>query len=82
MNKDRRKALAGAVELVGKIEADIEEAKSLIETARDEEQDYFDNMPEAFQQGDKGEAAQNAISELDEAVSQLEAAIDHVNNSL
>lgn len=82
MNKDRRKALSEAVAKIEQIKADLEETKGLIETARDEEQDYFDNMPEAFQQGDKGEAAQNAISELDEAISQLEDAIDHTNNAL
>lgn len=81
MNKDRRKALQEAVTLLEKVRGDIDDAKSLLETAKDEEQDYFDNMPEAFQQADKGQAAEAAVSELDEAISELESAIDHVNNA-
>ncbi len=82
MNKERRKALQDAVNLIEKIKDDIEEAKALIETARDEEQDYFDNMPEGFQHGEKGEAAQSAITELDGAISSLDDAVDSVNNAL
>jgi len=65
MNKQRRKEVARAVAM-------IEEAKSILETCRDEEQDYFDNMPESFQDGQKGEDAQTAIDALDEAVSQMD----------
>ena len=65
MNKQRRKEIARAVAM-------IEEAKSILETCRDEEQDYFDNMPESFQDGQKGEDAQTAIDALDEAISQID----------
>ena len=71
MNKQRRKEIARAVAM-------IEEAKSILETCRDEEQDYFDNMPEPFQDGQKGEDAQTAIDALEEAVSLIE----DVGNSL
>ena len=46
---------------------------------RDEEQAYLDNMSESFQNGDKGDAAQNAIDELDNADSYLDRAIDGLN---
>lgn len=39
MNDARRKEIEKALGL-------ISEAKSILETARDEEQEYFDNMPE------------------------------------
>jgi hypothetical protein len=65
MNKERRKEIARAIAM-------IEEAKSILETCSDEEQDYFDNMPESFQDGQKGEDAQTAIDALDEGVSNLE----------
>ena len=39
MNKGRRKEIEKAMSL-------IEEASELLSTARDEEQDYYDNMPE------------------------------------
>ena len=65
MITQRRKEVARAVAM-------IVEAKSILETCRDEEQDYFDNMPESFQDGQKGEDAQTAIDALDEAVSQMD----------
>jgi len=65
VNKQRRKEIARAAAM-------IEEAKSILETCRDEEQDYYDNMPESFQNGEKGSVAQEAIDALEEAVSQLE----------
>lgn len=65
MNKKRRSEIARATAL-------IEQAWLILETCRDEEQDYYDNMPESFQDGEKDEAAQTAIDALDEAVSSLE----------
>lgn len=67
MNKDRRQTISEALAL-------IERAKSLLETARDDEQDYYDNMPESFQGGDKGEKAQAAIDGLESAIGGLDEA--------
>jgi hypothetical protein len=61
MNEARRKDIAKAVGL-------IEEAKSILEQARGDEYDYFDNMPESFQSGEKGERASEAADALQEAV--------------
>lgn len=74
MNNDRRKEIAKALAL-------IEEAKNLLETARDDEQAYYDNMPESFQAGDKGDRASAAADALSEAYDNLEAAIDSCNTS-
>jgi uncharacterized coiled-coil DUF342 family protein len=49
-----------------------EEFKTRAEEIRDEEQEYFDNMPESFQNGDKGDNAQSVVSELDAAIDALE----------
>lgn len=57
-------------------QASLEDCKGMIEGIRDEEQDYLDNMPESFQNSEKGEAAQGAIDALDEAIDALDAAID------
>ena len=48
MNKQRRQQ---PNELAEKIRA----LKDEVETLRDEEQDYYDNMPESFQNGEKGD---------------------------
>ena len=59
MNDTRRKELAA-------ISALISEAWSRLEGVRDEEQDAFDNMPESFQNGERGEAMTEAIDKLSE----------------
>jgi len=65
MNADRRKTLTKAAALIA-------EAKQLIEDVRDEEQDYFDSMPESLQGGDKGTKAEEAIDGLTEAADALD----------
>jgi uncharacterized coiled-coil DUF342 family protein len=72
MNKDRRNQIAEVAAKLADLEALRDEIKEAIENIRDEEQEYFDNMPEGLQQSDRGYAAEEAISQLDEAVSALE----------
>lgn len=55
MNKTRRKAIQDVI-------ARLETLRDEVESLLNEEQDYYDNMPEAFQNGDKGLAASDAIS--------------------
>lgn len=74
MNADRRRA-------INKLSSQLDEIKGEIESLRDEEQDYIDNMPESFRQGEKGDLADQAISNLDEAVSSVESAIDSLNSA-
>lgn len=52
----------------------IEEALSIAEELRDELQDWYDNLPESFQNGDKGSELQEAIDQMEEAISALEDA--------
>ena len=61
MNNTRRKQLR---ELAEKAEG----LKQEIEELRTEEEEYYNNMPEAFQDGEKGDRAQTAIEYLDEAM--------------
>lgn len=51
-----------------------EDAKSALECLRDELQEWFDNLPESFQSGSKGEALEEAIGNLDSAIDQIEDA--------
>jgi septal ring factor EnvC (AmiA/AmiB activator) len=74
MNKKRREAID---DLVNK----INEIKEAAESLRDEEQEAFDNMPESLQQGDKGQAMEEAISNLDDAVNALEEAISGLESA-
>ncbi len=52
-----------------------------METLRDEEQDYYDNMPESFQSGEKGDRAQEVIDALDEALDSLDSAADSLDTA-
>jgi uncharacterized protein (DUF1697 family) len=50
----------------------VEDAKSEVESLRDELQEWFDNLPESFQQGQKGEDLEEAISGLSDLYDNLE----------
>jgi uncharacterized coiled-coil DUF342 family protein len=76
MNKARRAYIQDLVNQLGSLQGQIEEV-------RDAEQEYYDNMPESFQNGDKGNKAQEALNNLEnaannvgEAISELEAAME------
>lgn len=65
MNKVRRKRLAEAIDL-------INQAKGILEEVKDEEQEAYDNLPESFQYGERGEQMQEYIDSMDEAYENLE----------
>ena len=74
MNNARRKEIDKVASLRERRESlaeEIADAKEALEGIRDDEQEYVDNMPESLQQGEKGEAAQEAISQLEEAIEAL-----------
>lgn len=58
---------------------DIENLKDKAGDLKDEEQEYYDNMPSGLQSGDKGETAQSAVSELESAESDFDDAISECN---
>lgn len=55
-------------------QSQVSNAKSDAEGLKDELQEWFDNLPENFQSGDKGDTIQNAISQLEEFIDQCEQA--------
>lgn len=65
MNKARRDKLFEFRDQITAIRDQIEELK-------DEEQAAFDNMPESFQTGQRGEAMETNISTLDDICDKLE----------
>lgn len=74
MNKVRRKQLSEVASI-------LETAKGMLEEIRDDEQDYFDNIPENLQCSEKAEASEEAIDAMDEAIENLESAIESVNDA-
>lgn len=65
MNKERRKRIAEAVEL-------IENAAGILEEVREDEQESYDNLPESIKYGERGEQMQENIELLEGFIDNLE----------
>ncbi len=81
MNHDRRKTIDS---LRSEVEALIQRLSGTVadvESVSEEEQEYLDNMPEAFQTGEKGDAAEAAITALSEAAEGIESAISGLDEA-
>lgn len=75
MNKQKRAVLKKALLL-------LENAKALIESVRDEEQDNLDNCPENLQEGERYRAMEDAIDFLEEAIGDIDSASENVNEAM
>lgn len=75
MNNPRRKKLNAILEQLVEIHAALEEV-------RDEEQEYFDNIPENFQSSERYEKAENAVAALDDALSMFDEIADNIETAL
>ena len=65
MNKARREELSRVVDL-------LDQARDLLETIRDEEQEAFDNLPESIQCSERGETMEDYISTMEEMLDYLD----------
>ncbi|MFA5130283.1 MAG: hypothetical protein WC477_05215 [Patescibacteria group bacterium] len=63
-----------------KVQSLILEAKELMETIRDTQQEKFDNLPEGFQMGTKGKAMEERIGYFEEVCDSLESAEEAISN--
>ena len=52
----------------------LSEARSEAESLKEELESWYDNLPESFQNGEKGEALQSAMSELEDCIGNIENA--------
>lgn len=75
MNKARRKAIE-------KISDKLEELQAELQMLKDEEEEAYDNLPESLQEGEKGDAMQEAIEYLENADSFIEDAKDALNDAV
>ncbi|MCH7759841.1 hypothetical protein IIA15_00345 [candidate division TA06 bacterium] len=64
MNKQRRKDLLAVLKAVAQASEDLDQITS-------EEQEAYDNLPDGIQAGAKGEALQENIDLLEQAVGEL-----------
>lgn len=73
MNAKRRNAINSIInDLIDKFEEIKAEAIDQLSEIRDEEQEAFDNLPEALQDSERGENMQDCIDALDSFISDLE----------
>jgi len=75
MNNERRKEIQKLIDRCIDLKNDVE-------LIRDEEQEYFDNMPESIQAGDKGERAQTAVDALEAAIGSAEDLENYLTEAL
>jgi hypothetical protein len=74
MNNTRRKSLRELIEKTEGLKLEIEELRT-------EEEEYYNNMPEAFQDGEKGDRAQTVIEYLDEAITAAGDVIENLTSA-
>lgn len=67
MNKARRKRVDEAYALITR-------ASEILGEAYEEEQEYYDNMPESIQAGQRGDATMEILGWLEETIGHLEEA--------
>lgn len=66
MNKQRRKMLAEAIDLIMR-------ANEIIEICKSEEEESLENLPEGIQCSDRGEQMEEYIDQMDECFGDLES---------
>ena len=74
MNAARRKSLAEVTDL-------LQQAKDLLETVMDEERDAFDNIPESLREGDRGQEMEAGLDSMEDALSEIESAMDQISDN-
>ena len=67
MNKARRKRLGEAFDLIGT-------AQDILSAVREEEQEAYENLPDSFRAGERGEEIQNYMDMIEEAEGYLDDA--------
>ena len=75
MNRFRREELSGAIKL-------LEQAYSIIENCRDDEQDAYDNLPDGIQDSERGETMYYYISEMEECMDAIDNITDCIYNDI
>lgn len=73
MNKNRRKRISEVVYV-------LNQAKDVLTTVMDEEDDAFNNLSDGLQCTMRGEQMEENVSELEEAINHIEEALDNLDS--
>ena len=74
MNKIRRKEIQRILD-------ELYELRDAVDAVTDEEQEYLDNIPENLQSGERYEAAEEAVSQLGDALYGIDSALEALENA-
>ena len=84
MNKDRRKKIEALKdkleEVITNARDEVKNIKGQLDEIKDEEQESFDALPDSLQCSERGEAMENAITNLEEADSLLDDLIINLDS--
>ena len=72
MNKTRRQEISNVVTRIGMV-------KDTLQDILNDEQDYFDNMPENLQGSTRGMDSEEAIDVMEQVIEALEEAIENLD---
>lgn len=82
MNKTRRKTIYGINVRLEALQGELESLIDDVETVRDEETEYRDNIPENMQGSERYDAADTACAELETALDTLERIKDDISEAV
>lgn len=89
MNNQRRKYIREAIELMNEAVAALENAKSILETASEEEREAYENLPESIQEGERGskmyencDTIDNVVDSIDTQVIEITDCVDSLENGV
>ena len=74
MNKQRRQRLAEAIRT-------LERVIFILEDARDQEQDGFDNLPDSLQETERAQSMEEAIDQLTDAIENIQEASECIRRA-
>ena len=74
MNKSRRFRIDAIIQ-------QIEDLTSDIDLIREEEESAYENLPESFQESERGELMYEAIDYLENAISSMKEVTDYLNSA-
>lgn len=74
MNKEKRKRLDAAINL-------INQAREIVEDVSNEEQEGFDNLTEGLQASERGQQMEEVIGNLNDAIDNIDEAISYIEEA-
>ena len=81
MNQDRRAKIEKLIDQVQTAAFEMREFYNELTSLQEEEQEAFDNLPEGLQQAERGQQMEAIASALEDALGNLDSAIDDVETN-